>query len=182
MSVDTDKKELRKIIKGKKLLLSDADKDREALLVYEQLEKLSAFHEAEHILCYWSLPDELETQQFIEEWYSKKNIYLPRVVGDRVEVVPYKGYDMMQKGAFNILEPSGLAISDLKQIDLVIVPGVAFTSNGQRMGRGGGYYDRLLPLLEQAVKIGVCYQCQVVDDLPIEKHDVKMDEILFAQK
>ncbi len=180
MSVDTDKKELRKIIQQKKKLLSKEDKDREALLVFEQLEKLIAFHKAEHILSYWSLPDELETQHFVEKWHSRKNIYLPRVVGDHVEVVPYKGYGMMQKGAFNILEPSGQAIADLKQIDFVIVPGVAFTTNGCRMGRGGGYYDRLLPLLEQAVKIGVCYQCQIVEDLPIEKHDVKMDTVLFA--
>ncbi len=182
MSLETDKKELRKIIQQRKTKLSKEDKEKESLLVFQQLEEQSAFQVAKHILCYWSLPDELQTHQFVEKWWRKKSIYLPRVVGNHVEIVPYKGLNTMQKGAYKILEPVGQAISDLKQINLVIVPGVAFTTDGYRMGRGGGYYDRLLPLLEDTHKIGVCYHCQIIDHIPIEKHDVKMDAVLYSKK
>jgi len=182
MSLDTDKKELRKLIQQQKNQLSIDERNTENSVVFEKLEDLSVFQSAKHILCYWSLPDELETHQFVEKWYHNKNIYLPRVVGDHVEVVPFKGIDSMQKGAFNILEPVGMPIEDLNIIDLVIVPGVAFTVDGYRMGRGGGYYDRLLPSLTNAEKIGICYNCQMVDKIPQEEHDVKMDAVLFGLK
>ena len=78
-------------------------------------------------MLYWSLFDELNTQPFVGKWWKKKNIYLPRVVGEQVDVVPYKGLDSMVEGAFRILEPTGQPILNLQQIDLVIVPGVAFT-------------------------------------------------------
>lgn len=178
MRIEVLKKQLRTQLKREKNLLSSAQKKREAKQVFETIEALPEFQEAQHVLCYWSLPDELETAGFIDKWYKKKHIYLPRVSGDWVEVVRYEGLEMMQKGAFGIPEPRGSVITDPSLIDLVIVPGMAFSVAGDRMGRGGGYYDRFLPELKKAYRIGVCYQCQIINELPVEMHDVSMDKVI----
>lgn len=84
----------------------------------------------------------------------------------------------MTRGAFGIMEPSGELFTDYSRITLAVVPGMAFDSHGHRLGRGKGYYDRFLPLLPQAYKIGVCFPFQLVDDVPIEPTDVVMDEVV----
>ena len=71
-----------------------------------------------------------------------------------------------------------VAFAREKAIDLVIVPGIAFTPAGQRLGRGRGYYDRLLPRLRNAYKMGVCWPCQMVTAIPTEPHDMPMDCVI----
>ncbi len=175
-----DKNALRKVIQQRKKELSKEERKASSEAVFDELESSRVFQEAKHVLCYWSLFDELDTHHFVNKHYASNRIYLPRVVGKDVEIVPYFGEDSMQKGALGIMEPKGNAISNYKEIDLVIVPGVAFTKEGNRMGRGGGYYDRLLPLLTNATKVGVCYQCQILDHVPIEAHDIKMDVMFWG--
>ncbi len=172
----TDKKELRRIIRERKKQMSDSEKLIEKESVFFQVEQMKVFKEAERIICYWSLPDELDTHDFVLKWYSQKQIYLPRVVGDEVELVLFNGLDHMKTGAFGILEPIGdsVDITD-NNIEIIIIPGVAFTKDGWRIGRGGGYYDRLLPQLQNTYKVGIGYSSQVVENLPVEEHDVKMD-------
>ncbi len=155
--------------------MSDSEKLTEKKSVFFQVEQTQIFKSAKQIICYWSLPDELDTHDFVLEWYLHKEIYLPRVVGDEVELVLFKGMDQMRTGAFGIQEPVGDSVDIAYGADVIIVPGVAFTSDGWRMGRGGGYYDRLLPQLQNTYKVGVGYSCQMVEKLPIERHDVKMD-------
>ncbi len=178
---ESEKKSLRKNISLLKKQLLPLQKEEEMLSVFTQLEQREEFLVAKTIVCYWSLPDELETHEFIQKWYKQKGIYLPRVVGVEVELVLFRGLESMQEGAFGIQEPMGGSYREFEQIDLVIVPGVAFTKDGLRMGRGGGYYDRLLPQLVNAVKVGVGYNCQIVDYLPVEEHDVKLDVVFYGK-
>ncbi|MCW3786372.1 5-formyltetrahydrofolate cyclo-ligase [Plebeiibacterium sediminum] len=175
-----DKNELRKVIQKRKKNLSKEERIASSMEVFKALEASPIFQNATHLLCYWSLFDELDTHYFVNKYCKNKSIYLPRVVGDEVEIVPYCGEASMEKGAFGIMEPNGSAISNYNEIDLVIVPGVAFTTDGYRMGRGGGYYDRLLPLLANATKVGVAYKCQMLNQVPIEPHDVKMDQVFWG--
>ena len=86
----------------------------------------------------------------------------------------------MRPGAFGIVEPGPEArLCEPRELDLVIVPGTAFTAAGARMGRGRGYYDKYLAQPEvHAVKIGVCYAHQLVGELPSEPHDVAMDCVI----
>lgn len=84
----------------------------------------------------------------------------------------------LQPGRFGILEPGAACpIFDLKQLDLALVPGIGFTLDGGRLGRGKGYYDRLLAEVS-GIKCGVAFDCQVVDALPLEPHDVQLNCIL----
>ncbi len=87
----------------------------------------------------------------------------------------------MAEGAFGVPEPEVKESFDKREIDLVIVPGVAFDKKGNRMGYGKGYYDRFLEKTD-AVKVGVCHSFQLVDFIPSEKHDIKMDLIVTERE
>jgi 5-formyltetrahydrofolate cyclo-ligase len=104
---------------------------------------------------------------------------LPVVVGDKLELKQFEGVEKMKKGAFNIMEPQGEAFSDFDSIDLAIIPGVGFSPQGARLGRGKGYYDRLLPNL-RCPKIGLALPCQIADEIPTEEWDIPMDEVIFG--
>ncbi len=181
-SKESEKKILRKQVSLHKKQLSPAQKYHEVAAVFNQIEYLPAFQKSENIICYWSLPDELATHEFVQKWYNQKKIFLPRVIGNEVELVRFRGLENMREGAFGISEPIGDAYSELEHIDFVLVPGVAYTKEGLRMGRGGGYYDRLLPQLINSVKVGVSYSCQIVNDLPVEQHDVRMDFVIYSDR
>ena len=93
----------------------------------------------------------------------------------------YSGKADLQEGAFGIMEPCGELFTDYEAIDVAIIPGMAFDRHGNRLGRGKGYYDRFLPLLPTRVfKIGVCFPFQLLDDIPMEEHDIKMDVVFFG--
>lgn len=108
-----------------------------------------------------------------------KTILLPRVTSETdMELRLYTGPDDLSCGAFGIMEPCGALFTDYSRIDLAVIPGMAFDRHGHRLGRGRGYYDRFLPLLPRAYKIGVCFPFQLVDAVPTDPTDVIMDEII----
>jgi len=171
-----EKAQLRQQIKSRKSLLTDADKEKAAEQVFGQLESTDAFRTAENILLYYSLPDELPTHRFIERWAEKKKIYLPRVNGNDLDILPYSKTEM-HSGAFNIGEPTGDETTPVDQMDIVVVPAVAYDRKGNRLGRGKGYYDRLLARAK-VTKIGVGYDFQLVDGIDVEPHDVPVDIVI----
>lgn len=142
------------------------------------LEAHPAFGAARTVLLYHSLKDEVDTHAFIRKWGGSKLLLLPVVVGDDLELRRYTGPDDLAVGAYGIEEPVGEAFTDYASIDLVVVPGVAFDRNGNRLGRGRGYYDRLLPRIPAARKLGLCFPYQLLDEVPSEPLDVRMDEVL----
>lgn len=85
----------------------------------------------------------------------------------------------MQSGAFGIEEPTGEIEVPAQDIDLIIVPARAFTRRGERLGRGGGFYDKYMSLSGfRAYKIGIAYSVQIFDSLPCDTHDIKVDEVV----
>ena len=87
-------------------------------------------------------------------------------------------------GRWGIWEPTDEAplLSDYSRLDLVVVPGVAFSSDGKRLGRGKSFYDRFLPLVPRAAFVGVCYPCQVVEQIPADPWDIGMDIVCCGKK
>ncbi|WP_462319251.1 5-formyltetrahydrofolate cyclo-ligase [Marinilabilia sp.] len=174
------KKNLRKHIRKLKTQYSPETLKTIGCDVIQQLEKLPEFQKAKTIFIYWSLPDEVPTHEFIEKWRKDKTFILPRIVGDHLELRQYTGIESLKpEDSFGIQEPTGPVLTDLDEIDLAIIPGIAFTEEGTRMGRGGGYYDRTLPFLENACKIGVAFPFQVVEEIPIEEHDITLDKVIY---
>jgi 5-formyltetrahydrofolate cyclo-ligase len=174
-----DKKHARQRIKRVIGVMTPEQKTAQSRAVWERLEQTDIFRSSTDILIYWSMDDEVQTPPLIEKWHSVKRFYLPSVQGDILVVKRYTGSRMLTQGEqFGIPEPEGEAVSDLSPITLVIVPGRAFDKQGHRLGRGRGFYDRLLPLLPHAVKAGACFDCQKLPSVPTDENDIKMDFII----
>lgn len=141
--------------------------------------------QAETVLLYYALPDEPCLQLLLDEGLrQQKRILLPVVVGDDLELKEYQGTVALREGAFHILEPAGATFPESRydEIDLVLVPGMAFDRVGHRLGRGRGYYDRLLPRLSRARKLGICFPFQYMDCIPHESHDVPIDGLVVPDE
>lgn len=172
----SNKNEIRYKLKGLRLLMPEAERKSAAAEVFDRLEKTAAFLLADRIMMYHSLPDELSTHDFLKKWSGKKRFYLPRVNGVNLEVLPYEE-SRLELGSFHIEEPTGNEVADPKDIEMVVVPAVAFDRKGKRLGRGKGFYDRFLSQTK-ATKVGVGYEFQLLDEIPSEPHDVPMDMII----
>lgn len=164
------KKELRKTIKAEVAQLSIEEKTLEANCVFSHIENSDLFKRCKNIMLFASLPDEIPTHAIIEMWAKLKNIFLPRVNGDDLEIIKFRP-GMLHKGSYDIMEPEGTDTVSPEILDLIIVPGVAFDRNGNRLGRGKGFYDRFLSQTHAAT-IAVCFDCQLVEQIPTEPHDL----------
>lgn len=171
-----EKSEIRRNIRRLRMMLSDMEKEEAASEVFAQLECTPAFMLAQNILMYHSLPDELSTISFLRKWKDRKNFFLPRVNGVNLDLLPYIESEL-EKGAYDIEEPTGSDTANVDDIDLMIIPAVAFDRQGNRLGRGKGFYDRLLAS-SRATKIGVGYEFQLMDEIPSEAHDVPMNMVI----
>ena len=155
--------------------------DRSAIIL-RRLAECSLFREAKQVALYHALPGEVQTAAFIERWYKEKRLFLPLVVGDDLRLLRYTGSASLQKGAFGIWEPNPDGEEAVEgAIDLIIVPGVAFDRQCHRLGRGRGFYDRLLSSLD-VPKVGICFDFQLVPSVPIEPFDCPMDHVVTETK
>lgn len=171
-----EKHEVRRKIKGLRTMLNELEKMEAADAVFERLERTAAFLMADRILMYHSLPDELPTLRFLSKWKDRKHFYLPRVNGVELDILPYDE-TRLELGSFHIEEPTGENTVDPSELELIVVPGVAFDRQGNRLGRGKGFYDRLLASTG-ATTVGVGYEFQMVDELPVEPHDVPLNMVI----
>lgn len=132
------------------------------------------------IAAYMSLPEEISTLHLLKwAWLEQKLVYLPRLTpGEKGKMDFYKcsGFNELKKGRFGLLEPAVEMDSGDSVPDLVLVPGLAFDYHGNRLGYGGGYYDRFLTRKPQWQQVcyGVAFRRQIHAELPSEEHDVKM--------
>ncbi len=148
--------------------------------VMAKIENDSRFVKAHTVLAYASLDDEVSTLGFIEKWYRKKTLLLPKVNGDRLTLHPYQGAGSLHKGSYGIAEPATDEFRDFAQIDLAIVPGMAFDTAGNRLGRGRGYYDRLFADIgKNLCKIGVAFPFQMMEQVPACPTDIRMDIVYY---
>jgi 5-formyltetrahydrofolate cyclo-ligase len=172
-----DKAKLRKQIRALKAKYN-ASAWTDSVLIMQTLEADEHFRSSKTVLLYHSLSDEVNTHTFIDKWCGQKLVLLPKVVDDDLELRIYHNASELQVGAFGISEPTGKLFTDYAQIDFVAVPGIAFDTKGNRLGRGKGYYDRLLPKLTNAYKAGICFPYQLVETVPTEPTDIKMDVVI----
>jgi 5-formyltetrahydrofolate cyclo-ligase len=149
--------------------------------IISRLETNISFQSARHILAYCSLPFEVETTQAIDRWMMTKQIYLPVVVGSELKIKRYLGANAMVQGSFNVWEPMGEFVESFDLIDLVIIPGVAFDIQKKRIGYGKGFYDKLLPKIE-AQKVGICFDFQLLEQIPTNDFDQSVDLILTEKR
>lgn len=181
INLSENKKKFRIEVKKRKKEFSPEQKKQEAQIIWQKIEALDVFVRAPTVMLYWAMHDEVPTEGFIDRWFAKKQIVLPAIDGDILMIKLYKGRDLMCEGQhFGIPEPKGDAIADDTLFDVIIVPGVAFDSKNNRLGRGRGFYDRLLANTT-ATKIGVCFSFQFFDDIPHDSNDIPMDFVICGK-
>jgi 5-formyltetrahydrofolate cyclo-ligase len=140
-----------------------------------------AFRKAEHVAFYYGIAPEVETKTFLKKLLKEKKLYLPKV-GPKKSLTLRRVHSLskdLKKGAYNIMEPRAACEErPAGQMDIIITPGVAFDKEGGRLGRGGGYYDRLLRKAGRVIKIGLCFREQIVKKVPVNARDVRVDKII----
>ncbi len=173
-----DKKSLRAEVRRRIKLMSDEEKQRNAATIFAKVEAAVAFANANCIALFVAMWDEVPTTETLERWRAMgKRVVVPRVEGDVMRYYDYHP-DKMAVGAFGIIEPTGDDEVSAEAIDLMIVPARTFTPKGDRMGRGGGFYDKYMALSGfRAVKYGVAFGCQIFDSLPTDPHDIPVDKV-----
>ena len=179
-SLNMKKDDIRRRIKAQKSILDNNERADAARAVFALLESTAAFMMAENILMYHALYDELSTHEFLDKWAGVKHFFLPRVNGVNLEILPYDR-SSLALGAFHIEEPTGDDVCSMDDIEMVVVPAVAYDRRGNRVGRGKGFYDRLLANTT-ALKVGVGYSFQLVDDeIDTDPHDIPVDIVITPQ-
>jgi 5-formyltetrahydrofolate cyclo-ligase len=135
------------------------------------------WHRARTVAAYCSLPTE---PHVLTPWPERKTVLLPRIEGDRLELHEVSGPEDLVEGKFGIAEPRADTPRAGAEADFILVPGLAFDPQGGRLGRGGGFYDRFLAGF-RGVKVGVCFAELVVDEIPMEAHDIRMDFVATSE-
>ena len=172
------KVELRKHIRQLKRQFTPQQLEELSLDICSRLLLEPHIQQADPLLLYHSLPGEVDTRMLLDT-LKGKNILLPHVVSaEEMELKRYSGPADLRQGAFGIMEPCGASFTDYQQIDVAIVPGMAFDHHGHRLGRGKGYYDRFLSRVPNIYKIGLCFGFQLVEEVPTDENDIQMDLVL----
>lgn len=176
-----DKKSIRVEVRRRIKAMSDAAKLEASGRIFEALELSPTFTSAHCVALFAAMWDEVPTAQVLERWrVMGKRVVVPRVEGDIMRYYDYSP-ERMQEGAFGIFEPMGDDEVTATDIDLMIVPARAFTLRGERLGRGGGFYDKYMSQSGfRAAKFGICFECQIFDVLPTDPHDIAVDELFYA--
>ena len=174
------KSDIRRAAKSAVKALTAQQKADKSTLILSCIASSESIKSAKTVALYASLSEEVQSVELIELLSQTKRVVLPRVAGDDMDFYPYTP-SSLKVGAFGIEEPQGSEPISPDEIDVIVVPGVAFTTDGKRCGRGKGYYDKYLSRSGfRAIKIGVCYTEQLAEDIPNEPHDIVMDYMIYG--
>lgn len=180
------KQEIRKLIKEKRKNLTrefifDASRNISASVL-----SLECIIAAKSLMIFMSAFNEPRTEDIITaQTVAGKKIIVPVSNIETHTIKPVylnaKNFDELTDGAYGIKEPKNIITANIADIDAAIIPGLAFSESGDRIGFGMGYYDRFLQEYS-GIKIGICYDFQIFDSLPAEKQDIKMDIIITEKR
>jgi len=178
-----DKKELRK----KMLEMRDQQKPADRALwddiIYNKFTGSEYYRDARVIFIFVSFRSEVDTQRIIRKALEDgKVVGVPRVLSEKEGIKVFRIYSMsdLEAGYFGVLEPKeGSTEIPSEDIDLIVMPGAAFDRDGGRIGYGGGFYDRYLAEAGRAAgKIALAYRFQVLDKVPMDENDMRVDSII----
>ena len=176
-----DKDEIRRMMRERRRALTPEERASSSEIVCAKLAALD-FHSP--IAVYLASLQEIDLSPFIRKMLEHEvKVVAPRWNGETYELAVLKGLDEvhLRTGPMGILEPTEAEIVSPKEVEVWLVPGLAFTRNGKRLGYGGGWYDRLLAEAQKtARKIGIAHAFQVVDDLPSDLHDILLSKVVCA--
>jgi len=181
------KEELRKEGMQIRKNLSETELLEKSKQIEKRLYKMKEFQQASTILFYVSYDNEVYTHDMIKENLSSgKNVVAPITDAEKHCLILSKlnNWEDLECSTYSILEPKKNCVREvsLDKIDLILVPGVVFDESGNRIGHGMGYYDKLLRNSKNATHVGLAFELQIVDNIPVEEHDVKVDKIVTEER
>jgi 5-formyltetrahydrofolate cyclo-ligase len=186
--LDQRKKAQRAMVRERLAAVAPKDRHDKSIRVCRRVEELDAFRHATTVMMYMPLPTEVDvTPLAIRCFQMGATVCVPKVNWERkdmsaVEVVRFEDQEM-ELDEHGIRVPRGGRMVLPTLIDLIIIPGIAFDAQGNRLGRGRGYYDRFLAKIGRAVpKIGVCFDEQIVDEVPTGPGDMKVDLVVSDRR
>lgn len=146
--------------------------------IRKTVEALPEFASARSVACYLALPHEVQTKELVERcWRDGKKVCVPAARGKGYVLAWLAQGGATKQGRFGIPEPARIRTALPGEVDLIVVPAVAFDAAGRRLGHGGGHYDRLLAAC-RGLKVGVAFEAQVVEDVPCGPRDVGVDLVV----
>ena len=176
-----DKKELRRQIRELKRAMTSEQIDAASARLGELFLNCPQYKEAKTIYGYLPYNQEVRTVPMLEQAMREgKRVAVPKCYGDEMRFIYMDDLSKVEKGYANIPEPiADDPVADDKTA-LVLMPGMAFTQDGKRMGYGGGFYDKFLAAEPDHPTVALCYDFQMVEDLPTEDYDIPVDCVLWA--
>jgi 5-formyltetrahydrofolate cyclo-ligase len=177
-----DKKYYRDLIKTKREAEDFLEKKRKDKVIFQKLLKDDKYERADKLFIYVSLASEIDTHNVIKAaLLENKKVYVPKVISRSLGMVAVKinSLEELRKNNMGILEPiEALKIISKEDIDLAIIPGLAFDVNGNRIGYGGGYYDRFFQGIKVPFMSALAYEYQVFPQIAQDAFDIKIDKII----
>jgi 5-formyltetrahydrofolate cyclo-ligase len=151
--------------------------------IQHNLEKLEQYKKAKTVMHFVSFGSEVFTHDMIKSAIAAKTVAVPKIVNHRVEPGIIIDFDsMVPASPFGILEPMDLVKIAPKNIEIIMVPGIVFDMKGHRLGYGLGFYDDFLEGLHKNLKVGLCFDFQVAEEVPREEHDIPVDIIVTDKR
>ena len=175
-----DKKEIRQYMIQKRLDLDTAWYASTSAFIMYMVESLPCFQKAKTVGVYVATRQEVNTRPFIEKWGSKKQICVPKVKGKTMDFHRISSLQQLHKGTFGVMEPQFDHPIPKKTIELLLVPVVAFDEDCNRIGYGGGYFDRFLADFSGDT-IGIAFSFQQIENIRKEPHDIRLDRIIHEE-
>ncbi len=174
-----EKNQVRELLAQKRRLLTKDKVQELSAEVLAHLEQLPAFQSAKTVLIYYPTHNEVDVLPLIKRYKKEKTFLFPVVHRRDMTACPYEGNAKMHRGKYNIPEPTTAPFTG--KIDLILLPGVGFDLYGNRLGRGGGYYDRYLSKLKrETILVGVGYDFQLIEEVPADRRDKRLHYIVTS--
>lgn len=184
MTDNTTKDDIRSAVKAKRRMLTPEQINEWSGRITEHILSLDCYRHAGTVMSYLSAFKEPSTGGIISHMFKdNKSIVVPVTDTDTFTITPsyLTSPDKLVRGAYGIMEPAECIKARISDIDLALIPGIAFDTSGARIGFGKGYYDRFLSAFS-GIKAGLCYDFQLLGYVPSSPHDIKMDIIITEKR
>lgn len=174
------KNNIRKTYKTKRAQMSQEDVRSKSRIAAKKFLLSDIYKTCKTLMLYMPLGNETDTSEIVKTAFKDgKRLVFPVTDAKTAVITPYYAteHTKFSNGAFSVSEPASTSIASVSDIDVVLVPGIAFAKNGARVGFGKGCYDKLL-INARATKVGFCYDFQMCDNISVQAHDICMDYIV----
>lgn len=181
---------IRKQMLGLRNAMSLCECEEKSASIIQKVLALAKVKQAKYVLCYADYKSEVITKKLMKDFLEMgKELYLPKVSGEEMDFYRITTLDELEEGYKGIPEPSVKCkeiftkerFMENEENVVMLLPGAAFSEKGGRIGYGKGYYDRYLMRIPCKERIALCYECQIVEEIPVDKHDIPVTAIVTEE-